>query len=110
MRQPPISTRTDTLFPSTTLFRSLGHPQRAVERMREAILPDLPAGEPTRRDSHVRGEALPRRNSANMAAPRDDMRDDRHPAHDKYRQAYAGVEKIDRALGDRKSTRLNSSH
>src|SRR3546814_1786268 len=34
-----------------------------------------------------------------MAAPRDDMRDDRHPAHDKYRQAYAGVEKIDRALG-----------
>src|SRR3546814_5500233 len=96
----------------------LGHPQRAVERMREAILPDLPAGEPTRRDSHVRGEALPRRNSANMAAPRDDMRDDRHPAHDKYRQAYAGVEKIDRALGresdgnseDRKSTRLNSSH
>src|SRR3546814_13182397 len=38
----------------------LGHPQRAVERMREAILPDLPAGEPPRRDSHVRGAALAR--------------------------------------------------
>lgn len=87
----------------------LGHPQRAVERMREAILPDLPAGEPARRESHAREEALPRRSSANTAAPRDDMRDDRHPANDKYRQAYAGVVKIDQSLGrapDRHSERL----
>src|SRR3546814_8094464 len=26
IRRPPRSTRTDTLFPYTTLFRSLGHP------------------------------------------------------------------------------------
>ena len=77
----------------------LGHPQRAVERMREAILPDLPAGEPARRESQTRGDALPGRRSANTAGPANDMRDDSHPANDKYRQAYAGVVKIDRELG-----------
>src|SRR3546814_18440908 len=32
IRRPPRSTRTDTLFPSTTLFRSIvGHPMGAVK-------------------------------------------------------------------------------
>src|SRR3546814_19245060 len=31
IRRPPRSTRTDTLFPYTTLFRSIGGDQRAVE-------------------------------------------------------------------------------
>src|SRR3546814_13216497 len=57
----------------------LGHPQRAVERMREAILPALPAGEPTRRDSHVRGEDLPRRNSDTLATPPGDTPQRRDP-------------------------------
>src|SRR3546814_10150065 len=30
--RPPISTRTDTLFPYPTLFRSLGRPQRFDDR------------------------------------------------------------------------------
>src|SRR3546814_5429652 len=30
IRRPPRSTRTDTLFPYTTLFRSVEQPQRAV--------------------------------------------------------------------------------
>lgn len=76
----------------------LRSPMRAAERVREAILPDLPAGEPARRESRASEEALLRRDSA-TAVPRDDMRDDRHPANDKYRQAYAGVVKIDQSLG-----------
>src|SRR3546814_5744409 len=32
IRRPPRSTRTDTLFPYTTLFRSLGHGHHLVER------------------------------------------------------------------------------
>src|SRR3546814_2900517 len=40
IRRPPRSTRTDTLFPYTTLFRSVGeglveHRQRAVQHVRE---------------------------------------------------------------------------
>src|SRR3546814_15653608 len=31
IRRPPRSTRTDTLFPYTTLFRSYGAPQLAIE-------------------------------------------------------------------------------
>lgn len=83
-------------------------PQRAVERLREAALPDLPPGEPARRESRARDEAASWRSPANTAVPRD-MRDGRHPANEKYRQAYAGVVRIDHALGrepDRSSERL----
>src|SRR3546814_20467266 len=31
IRRPPRSTRTDTLFPSTTLFRSEGHPEESSQ-------------------------------------------------------------------------------
>src|SRR3546814_15250373 len=47
VRRPPISTRTDTLFPSTTLFRSL---QRCRARLRHiarmARRRDIAAAEP----------------------------------------------------------------
>src|SRR3546814_11067527 len=33
LRQPPISTRTDTLFPSTTLFRAPRLHRRKIERL-----------------------------------------------------------------------------
>src|SRR3546814_5611638 len=37
IRRPPISTRTDTLFPYTTLFRSnLGHGHRLAELARQS--------------------------------------------------------------------------
>src|SRR3546814_15664390 len=40
IRRPPRSTRTDTLFPYTTLFRSLRLlPFRQVQSAREAVLP-----------------------------------------------------------------------
>src|SRR3546814_11823249 len=57
IRRPPRSTRTDTLFPYTTLFRSAGRPRqrrarrtapaRAVvdrQRARRAVAQGLPAG------------------------------------------------------------------
>src|SRR3546814_2804020 len=37
MRRPPRSTRTYTLFPYTTLFRSAGPPQRIIARLRCGI-------------------------------------------------------------------------
>src|SRR3546814_7206021 len=46
IRQPPISTRTDTLFPYTPLFRSARYPARAPGRpgFRDAAAsPDHPA-------------------------------------------------------------------
>src|SRR3546814_2614913 len=62
IRHPPSSTRTDTLFPSTSLFRSLarrkpgvaGNEPRLVQGILAPILPDLhghhrPAGDAGRR-------------------------------------------------------------
>src|SRR3546814_6823559 len=46
IRRPPRSTRTDTLFPYTTLFRSLGsfqvaHPEMAVRLQTTDLLTDF---------------------------------------------------------------------
>src|SRR3546814_10633405 len=86
IRRPPRSTRTDTLFPYTTLFRSLkqsaippGNPHTQFEQMCE-------------RASHYTRAQLPACNCANTSAST------YHPGG--------------RPLGpqsDRKSTRLNSS-
>src|SRR3546814_10930760 len=45
LRRPPRSTRTDTLFPYTTLFRSnprFGHPDRLVRNRTNAVDPSRP--------------------------------------------------------------------
>src|SRR3546814_3667021 len=98
---PPISTRTDTLFPYTTLFRSwlparpeategcvrrFGHRQgaRGVIASHDDLVPPLLV---LRRSGHLRGRA--RR-----------LRGKRHSDGREY-----GL-----GRGDRKSTRLNSSH
>src|SRR3546814_19419281 len=97
IRRPPRSTRTDTLFPYTTLFRSLSW---TVERNRPGVV----------LDSHgivgatVRvAERWDRKTvAAELARRRPDM----------IVLAYGTNEGFDDALtaGDRKSTRLNSSH
>src|SRR3546814_8013322 len=51
IRRPPRSTRTDTLFPYTTLFRSVRVRERVVDRsheldQRDTRAADLPLGEP----------------------------------------------------------------
>src|SRR3546814_16751896 len=93
LRRPPRSTRTDTLFPYTTLFRS-HHRQVAHDR------------------DHCRTEIL---------GPFGDQTTD-HVAHDRIEAGRRLVEeeefgvgrhragKTDPFLQDRKSTRLNSSH
>src|SRR3546814_1970348 len=43
IRRPPRSTRTDTLFPSTTLFRSARHPIRALDRRDRNAEPQVDA-------------------------------------------------------------------
>src|SRR3546814_12700099 len=76
IRRPPRSTRTDTLFPYTTLFRSHAVGASVGRRLGGA---------------HDRGHVNDR-----SALPRDHARQERadEPEH----------------RGDRKSTRLNSSH
>src|SRR3546814_12394352 len=86
IRRPPRSTRTDTLFPYTTLFRSdVNGVNGAGVRLQR--LPQAQAGENTLR-------ALRQRNTAFVITRR-----------------LTGAERgrLDDP-GDRKSTRLNSSH
>src|SRR3546814_18907312 len=78
IRPPPRSTRTDTLFPYTTLFRSHGAPVQGL----------APADE---RDGRP-GLLLARSADAHHLRHRAAVRGGPHPP------------------GDRKSTRLNSSH
>src|SRR3546814_17489310 len=97
IRRPPRSTRTDTLFPYTTLFRSL----RAAARARRLAV-GLPRGAP----AHTRRRDLPRllvahrQRHAHMVGGLDD------PCGLGAVQPAEGA----RATQDRKSTRLNSSH
>src|SRR3546814_17324691 len=90
MRRPPRSTRTDTLFPDTTLFRSLGGPDHhdpaghwgpdlVVLRLRRVAVPTI------------------RLHHGQWQAARGPMQ---------HQVAGGGVD----AQADRKSTSLNSSH
>src|SRR3546814_14200239 len=96
IRRPPRSTRTDTLFPYTTLVRSGPlHAHRRADR----------AGEPGRLDGEV---AL--RLAAEAAAEQRHV--DRHvllAEAEKIGDVDAGAVGALQAA-DRKSTRLNSSH
>src|SRR3546814_2614746 len=115
--RPPRSTRTDTLFPYTTLFRSLGHD--AVCRGQSQALVDLrilrrevrherAADDVGRHAAAVVGDpqadvvpALQARQVLHRLAPR---------AHVQrfHVDSALTVHRLDRV--DRKSTRLNSSH
>src|SRR3546814_7332264 len=98
-RRPPRSTRTDTLFPYTTLFRSLfgaarehdvgvtvpDHPRRVADRMG------------TGRAGGDDGVIRPHQSVFDADLARDQIDE-------------ATVDKVRRDAADRKSTRLNSSH
>src|SRR3546814_12369059 len=103
MRRPPRSTRTGTLFPYTTLFRS-GHAPFLQQRRAVPL-------------AHLLAEAL----RANLAHRQHDMRVRlglpvlaHVPKYIHVRDHAAFDEllfdKIAGELEDRKSTRLNSSH
>src|SRR3546814_17823761 len=89
IRRPPRSTRTDTLFPYTTLFRSRhldpGHTLQLVRQAIEIAAGDLPGAE------RGAGDHLLHRATGEQLA-------------------IGEIGDLVAALGDRKSTRLNSSH
>src|SRR3546814_4104630 len=96
IRRPPRATRTDTLFPYTTLFRSvdrvLGHHREVIGRAMRRLALQINAA--AREDLLVLlGNAL------EIAA----VRTARHRQMQRRRRP-------DEMKGDRKSTRLNSSH
>src|SRR3546814_4958413 len=133
-RRPPRSTRTDTLFPYTTLFRSLARPRErldeAVPDRRPAVDGDV-AGHAQLRRARLDGRALFGVDAAGIC----EHRVHRPAALLQPRHAEAGVEAATEGqddvggagIGDwgfeiresgllrhegidRKSTRLNSSH
>src|SRR3546814_15222635 len=53
IRRPPRSTRTDTLFPYTTLFRSGRNPRREIFEAEDAELLDLLAAKGGDRDRDI---------------------------------------------------------
>src|SRR3546814_16387035 len=107
-RRPPRSTRTDTLFPYTTLFRSLldGDGDHAldggalIQQKRACVLglqrlPADPGGDLHRLHGRLRPASLPQQLShGNTGA----------------QAAGVVVEEPSPLVQDRKSTRLNSSH
>src|SRR3546814_13175501 len=102
IRRPPRSTRTDTLFPYTTLFRSalvvavllvIIHPDAGLDRQ---LIGELPAQLAEQRRAGVLEK----------------LRVDRGQSAQHRGIVRKRVRRIDRpaARRDRKSTRLNSSH
>src|SRR3546814_15790363 len=97
-RRPPRSTRTDTLFPYTTLFRSvahLGRSQLAQHLVAGCIALDHVGDEP----GVVLDVARRRVDAEHLEAQADELR-----GHGPAEATEAEDEE------DRKSTRLNSSH
>src|SRR3546814_17224856 len=95
LRRPPRSTRTDTLFPYTTLFRSrLGRPGAAIEREFQD------AHRTARRQARRRGGRIPRGGRCGLCPQRLSGR-----ANGKDRRA--GRLYRDRHLGRETTTRRN---
>src|SRR3546814_10730482 len=127
IRRPPRSTRTDTLFPYTTLFRSVAGEQRVADQVRDAV-----AGVPGHRD-HARADAADREFLAvveqvvelrtvrrEVVAEVEDRAEGFLHRADAGADGDRGIGEVRRlepvrggdvvGVGDRKSTRLNSSH
>src|SRR3546814_19775742 len=96
IRRPPRSTRTDTLFPYTTLFRSIAHYRQHLVATGATNVIDLDEiWEQVRRWVMYGIQAW----AANM----DHWGQNGLPMNERF---FAAGED----MGDRKSTRLNSSH
>src|SRR3546814_12424033 len=121
IRRPPRSTRTDTLFPYTTLFRSRHRLRRAAVRAAavdgarphpvHAVVQDLRDGRPAVLEGPGPGDRTrPHEHDADRPA------DPRHlPVRQRPRRAGGDlpdllVDERRAEDADRKSTRLNSSH
>src|SRR3546814_2190628 len=119
IRRPPRSTRTDTLFPYTTLFRSpdLAGRGRQDRAFLQHVRPEILLDEDQPGSARVRGEAEPARRKlpGGRGSREGHGRDERAIQGNGERTLY-GVGRSRarlKAVGDwldRKSTRLNSSH
>src|SRR3546814_10618920 len=100
IRRPPRSTRTDTLFPYTTLFRSgHGKAQQLLHQAQDAGILD------------ARGDARPQRLRADIRQPGN--RALGAALHAPGQMPLVADQDGELAMSreeDRKSTRLNSSH
>src|SRR3546814_1142065 len=124
IRRPPRSNRTDTLFPYTTLFRSTN---RVLARIARQVLCGFPDGFPGR-PSQWLGNPV-REALTQLAEPAKRLREQDDTLHILVIGGSQGSQALNRALpvalarlgtavpyqvrhqcGDRKSTRLNSSH
>src|SRR3546814_21152547 len=97
IRRPPRSTRTDTLFPYTTLFRSpLGHDAVRVQRLERQRPPAARQAVLCRKDGLGRflDQRVPLAAIGALPLP----------------AIGGGAAILTHILADRKSTRLNSSH
>src|SRR3546814_9269071 len=109
IRRPPGSTRTDTLFPDTTLFRSNGGKLAAItgKRRDRARLLDLSRVCSTGdQDAHPDGDEERESFGALRRAELLYDRKDQWPE----RLQVQKIEDLDRFQRDRKCTRLNSRH
>src|SRR3546814_5423688 len=113
IRRPPRSTRTDTLFPYTTLFRSIldqpEQPRTRIALLRQrgqrADLDEAEAEVRHRvRDAGVLVET--RRDADGIGKGETREPASEHRARQRLPRARQGGERVQ----DRKSTRLNSSH
>src|SRR3546814_6878600 len=117
LRRPPRSTRTDTLFPYTTLFRSR-RLQRDGDQQQESA--DRRGGEGIGDIDRDRDEDAERRRVALAEArdrraddedlPQRDHHADRGEARADHRRRPAELRDAIEAPRDRKGTRLNYSH
>src|SRR3546814_20183503 len=115
VRRPPRSTRTDTLFPYTTLFRSklaeeallcgleAGARRGLCAAVERRVLEAVDNGGEFERPFHV---AVDDRPGVGIAVVDRDLFGGQRVAQDLIFDAG----EAERARGDRKSTRLNSSH
>src|SRR3546814_3091554 len=104
IRRPPISTRTDTLFPYTTLFRSLQR-RLAAQQMQQGA--DFsPIGHWSQGLARVAQGLF-----GGMRERRADKASEANAAESNaVLQALMGQQSGATGTADRKSTRLNSSH
>src|SRR3546814_8352945 len=107
IRRPPRSTRTDTLFPYTTLFRSAEHDLDAVTAFVAAFVvlygrvPDFSARDAGRDTLLLQGVAEPVGIIASVG---------QHPLRVGQTVEQSGRASVVADRSDRKNTRLNSSH
>src|SRR3546814_14539459 len=96
IRRPPRSTRTDTLFPYTTLFRSDGAKLNAAPSPKAGVVATPPRVAPT--------------TAAEAWQQVEDLHAEKRILEADLSRAVDDAKRIEARERDRKSTRLNSSH